>query len=131
MKYTLPKSYVNAGLQVEIPDAVLRQYRSETGSTKAAVDRWLYEKGYMAKSEYEAAAESRAAKPQVKREFKIDEEKASVIEFLAAALRDWKETMDRPADIADVEITNRNRQISFSLGANKYELTLVRKKQPK
>lgn len=131
MKYTLPKSYTNAGLQVEIPDAVLKQYRSEAGSTKAAVDRWLYENGYMTKSEYETTTESRTAKPQAKREFKIDEEKASVIEFLAVALKEWKETMDRSADLIDVEIINRNRQISFSLGANKYELTLVRKKQPK
>ena len=131
MKYTLPKSYANAGLQVEIPEATLKKYRAETGSTKAAVDRWLYENGHMAKSEYEAATENQTAKPQPKREFKIDEEKASVIEFITTALKDWKETMDRPADLTNVEITNRNRQISFSLGDNKYELTLVRKKQPK
>ena len=130
MKYTLPKSYANAGLQVEIPDAVLKQYRSETGSTKAAVNKWLYENGHMAKSEYEAA-EDKTVKPQPKREFKIDEEKASVIEFLAAALQDWKETMDRPTDLANVEIINRNRQISFFLGNDRYELTLVRKKQSK
>lgn len=131
MKYTLPKSYANAGLQVEIPDATLKQYRSELGSTKAAVDKWLFENGHMAKIEYEASVEKTEAKKPAKREFKVDAAKASIIEFIATALANYKETMDADVDITDVEILNRNRLISFSLGDNKYELTLVRKKQPK
>lgn len=31
----------------------------------------------------------------------------------------------------NVEITNKERQISFSIGSDKYELTLVQKRQPK
>ena len=131
MKYTLPKSYVNAGLQVEIPDSTLKQYRSELGSTKAAVDKWLYENGHMTKVEYEASVEKTEAKKPVKREFKVDAAKASIIEFVAAALANYKETMDADIDITNIEITNRNRLIAFSFGNNKYELTLVRKKQPK
>lgn len=124
MKYTLPKSYVNAGLQVNIPDSVLKQYRSELGSTKAAVDKWLYENGHMAKTEYEAAVEKIEAKKPAKREFKIDQEKSELIAWLAGKV-------DNYTAVTDLEIVNPNRLISFSLGNNKYELTLVRKKASK
>ena len=130
MKYTLPKSYANAGLQVDIPDATLRDYRKELGSTKAAVDKWLYENGHMAKVEYEAAVEAKAAKPTAKREFKIDTEKAEIINFIYERLREYEDE-DGAAVLSEVEIMNRNRLISFSLGNNNYELTLVRKKKPK
>jgi len=130
MKYTLPKSYVNAGLQVNIPDTVLKKYRSELGSTKAAVDKWLYENDYMAKAEYEAATEKTKAKKPVKREFKVDKEKAEIIDFLYDRLREYEDT-DGKAILSNIEITNRNRMISFSLGDNNYEITLVRKKAKK
>ena len=124
MKYTLPKSYSNAGLQVNIPEATLKQYRSELGSTKAAVDKWLYENGSMAKVEYEAVTEAQQAKKPAKREFKVDQEKSELIAWLAGRV-------DNYTAVKDLEIVNPNRLISFSLGNNKYELTLVRKKQPK
>ena len=124
MKYTLPKSYSNAGLQVNIPETTLKQYRSELGSTKAAVDKWLYENGYMAKVEYEAVTEAQQAKKPAKREFKIDQEKSELIEWLAGRV-------DNYTAVTDLKIVNPNRLISFSLGNNKYELTLVRKKQSK
>ena len=124
MKYTLPKSYANAGLQVDIPEATLKKYRSEAGSTKAAVNRWLYENGYMAKAEYEQANEKNEAKKPVKREFKVDQEKAAIIEHIANALTAHN-------DIENINIVNLNRLISFSLGNSNYEVTLVRKKQPK
>lgn len=124
MRYTLPKSYTNAGLQVNIPDETLKKYRSELGSTKAAVDKWLFENGYMAEVEYEAAVEKTEAKKPAKREFKIDTEKAELIKYLADHLSD--------NDIVNnIEIANPNRLIAFSLGNNNYEVTLVRKKQPK
>ena len=124
MKYTLPKSYANAGLQVDIPEATLKKYRSEAGSTKAAVDRWLYENGYMAKAEYEQANEKNEAKKPVKREFKVDQEKAAIVEYIANALTAHN-------DVENINIVNLNRLISFSLGNSNYEVTLVRKKQPK
>lgn len=127
MKYTLPKSYANAGIQVNIPDATLKQYRSELGSTKAAVDKWLYENDYMAKTEYEAMSEAHQAKKLVKREFKVDKEKAEIIDFLYERLREYEDE-DGAAVLSEIEVMNRNRLISFSLGDNKYELTLIRKK---
>ena len=130
MKYTLPKSYANAGLQVEIPDSTLKQYRSELGSTKAAVDKWLFENGHMAKVEYEASVEKIEAKKPAKREFKVDAEKSEIINFIYERLQEYEDE-EGAAVLSEVEIMNRNRLISFSLGDNRYELTLVRKKQPK
>ena len=124
MKYTLPKSYANAGLQVNIPESTLKQYRSELGSTKAAVDKWLFENGYMEKVEYEASVEKTEAKKPAKREFKVDQEKSEIVKYLAACLEEYE-------NAAHVEITNPNRMIAFSLGNSNYEITLVRKKQPK
>jgi ribosomal protein S8 len=129
MKYTLPRSYANAGLCVEIPDATLKKYRSELGGTKAAVDKWLYENGYMEKVEYESATEKAQANKPVKREFKVDQEKADIIkdifQWLARIDRDGYELYN------NLEIVNPNRMIAFSLGDNNYELTLVRKKAKK
>lgn len=127
MKYTLPKSYVNAGICVNIPEATLKQYRAQLGSTKAAVDKWLYENGYMEKAEYEAMTEKVKAKKPVKREFKIDQEKAEIIAYIADQLRACEDAEGEEL-FSNIEITNPNRMIAFSLGANNYEITLVRKK---
>jgi hypothetical protein len=129
MKYTLPKSYANAGLQVNIPEDVLKQYRKDLGSTKAAVDKWLFENGHMAKGEYEAMTETAAAsRKPAKREFKVDQEKSEIIDFLYDRLREYEDEDGAPI-LSNIEIPNRNRLISFSLGNNKYEVTLVRKKK--
>ena len=131
MKYTLPNSYKNAGLQVDIPETILRQYRLDLGSTKAAIDKWLYENGYIVKAEYETVVEKTAVnRKSVQREFKIDEEKAKIISYIDNILRNTSVTELGEA-ISDLEITNPNRMIAFSFGDNKYELTLVKKKQPK
>ena len=129
MKYTLPRSYENAGLQVNIPDNILKEYRAELGSTKAAVNKWLYENGHMAKTEYDALTEKNTtARKPTKRKFKVDQEKSEIIDFLTERLREYEDT-DGNAILSNIEILNRNRLISFSLGNNTYELTLVRKKQ--
>lgn len=130
MKYTLPRSYSNAGMCVEIPDATLRQYRSELGGTKAAVDKWLYEKGFLEEAEYkEISAKTQASKPS-KREFKVDQEKAEILRFIDERLREYEDT-EGNAILSNIEITNPNRIIAFSLGNANYELTLVRKKGKK
>lgn len=130
MKYTLPRSYANAGLCVEIPDSILKKYRSEFGSTKAAVDKWLYENSYMTKVEYEAAVEKAQANKPTKHEFKVDQEKANILQFIANHMREY-EDVDGKTMISNIEITNLNRIIAFSLGNNNYEITLVRKKAKK
>ena len=52
--------------------------------------------------------------------------KQSIIAELAAFLKDNSENA-----CESVEITNKERQIAFSIGTTKYELTLVQKRAPK
>lgn len=130
MKYTLPKSYVNAGLQVNIPEDTLKAYRKELGSTKAAVDKWLFENGHMTAAEYDELNKTQQAKKPAKREFKVDQEKSEIIDFLYERLREYEDEDGAPV-LSNVEVINRNRLISFSIGNSNYEVTLVRKKQPK
>lgn len=129
MKYTLPKSYTNAGLQVNIPEDILKRYRSELGSTKAAVDKWLYENDYVSEDEYKAILKTDApSRKTTKREFKVDQEKSEIITFLNERLREYEDENGNMI-LNNIEIVNPNRTISFSLGDNKYEVTLVRKKK--
>ena len=123
MKYTLPKSYSNAGIQVEIPETELRALRNALGNTKAAIDNWLFTNGYMTETEYtEQKAKAAEKAPARKREFKVDIEKSQIVTMLAAALNETDK-------IDNINIVNPNRLISFSLGNDKYELTLTRKKK--
>lgn len=52
--------------------------------------------------------------------------KANIIALLATFLAKSEEI-----SAENVEITNKERQIAFAVGGNKYELTLVQKRQPK
>lgn len=52
--------------------------------------------------------------------------KASIIAELADFLKEHSENA-----CENVEVTNKERQIAFSIGDNKYELTLVQKRAPK
>lgn len=52
--------------------------------------------------------------------------KASIIAELAKFLREQSENA-----CVDVNVTNAERQIAFSIGDNKYELTLIQKRKPK
>ena len=63
-------------------------------------------------------------KEKVKRERKRNDAKANLIFALANFLKD-SET------ITEVEITNPERQVAFTLGDLKFELTLVQKREKK
>lgn len=130
MKYTLPKSYANAGTQVEIPEATLKELRRATGDTKSAINKWLLDNGYMGAAEYEAFSTESPNKPRAtkKRELKIDVEKSAVVSYLYNCLvsLDASTVLPQPTNL---EIANPNRLISFTLGDNKYELTLTKKKK--
>lgn len=64
---------------------------------------------------------------KVKRERKPNELKEAIIAEVAEFLRE--DALGQA--YADVEITNVNRQIAFSVGDKKFELTLVEKRPPK
>ena len=61
-----------------------------------------------------------------KRERKANPTKASIIAEIAQFLTENSENA-----CENVKVVNKERQISFSIGDNKYELTLVQKRQPK
>ena len=61
-----------------------------------------------------------------KRERKENPTKASIIAEIAQFLTENSENA-----CENVKVVNKERQISFSIGDNKYELTLVQKRQPK
>lgn len=58
-----------------------------------------------------------------KKEHKTNEVKADLIAFLAEKLNEW--------EAENVEIANAERQICFSVGDNKYDLTLTQKRKKK
>ena len=61
-----------------------------------------------------------------KRERKANPTKGGIISELAKFLSDSSEFCPE-----NVEITNKERQIAFSVSGNRYELTLVQKRPPK
>ena len=61
-----------------------------------------------------------------KRERKANPTKGAIIAELAEFLKEKSENA-----CENVEITNAERQISFKIGENSYELTLVQKRKPK
>lgn len=123
MKYTLPRNYAQAGTTVAIPDDDLNKYKREAGSMKAGINKFLLENGYITEAEY--AGTKKTAKGKTKREFKVDPTKSAIITYLAEAILNFK--LDTYS-AANVEVTNPNRLIAFTLGDDKFELTLVKKK---
>lgn len=123
MKYTLPRNYAQAGTTVVIPDDDLNKYKREAGSMKAGINKFLFENDYITEAEYTGT--KKTAKAKTKREFKIDPTKSAIITYLAEAISNFK--LDTYS-AANVEVTNPNRLIAFTLGDDKFELTLVKKK---
>ena len=60
------------------------------------------------------------------RERKANPTKASIIAEIATFLTENSENA-----VENLEITNKERQIAFTIGENSYELTLVQKRKPK
>lgn len=61
-----------------------------------------------------------------KRQRKENATKKGIIDFLHKIL-----TENEEFSFENITITNKERQISFTIGENTYELTLVQKRQPK
>lgn len=61
-----------------------------------------------------------------KRERKPNELKAALIDYFSNILREKS-----PFEVENVEILNKERQISFEIAGEKFEFTLVQKRKPK
>ena len=141
MKYT----FQNNGKEqtVEIEDAWINKQSRLLGITKReAIEMWLYDEGYISNDtvdELTAKAKANktgavgaATKPRKKPERKPDMTKRELIDFLYNALTDeGTEVKLECGVIVDVEITNIERMIAFSVGDDKYEVTLTKKRKPK
>ena len=61
-----------------------------------------------------------------KRERKPNATKGGIVAELAKFLEEQSEF-----SVSDVQITNKERQIAFTIGSERFELTLVQKRKPK
>lgn len=122
---------------INIPDEVLVQGRKERLSVKETIDRYLSDEGYVVDptvAELTAKAKANGMnnagrvqgvkKPRKAPVRKPDETKRALI----VALYDF---VDAYAGTDNVEVTNIERMIAFSIGEDKYEITLSKKRKPK
>lgn len=126
---------------VNIPDEVLAQGRKERLSVKETIDRYLSDEGYIVDpmvaeltDKAKAAGVNGAGRQQGEKKKrkapvrKPDYTKRAIIEILADVVKDMEITDLTPHD---VEVTNIERMIAFSIGEDKYEITLSKKRKPK
>lgn len=122
------------GKNIRIPNDVLeKNMRILQISQAEAIQMYLEDEGYLENAEVEELtakakenkighdAKSMKPRKQTVRQRKPDEEKEKIIEILANALKN-----------AGIEpnITNKSKEILFSIGENNYRLDLI-KKRPK
>lgn len=132
MKYTFTTEN-NESKTITIADEVFVQGRKEGLSNRDIIDRYLSDEGYIINpvvaeltekakaNKVGAAARSGKRKAPTR---KPDEVKRSII----AALNEFICGYD---GVENVEVTNVERMIAFSIGDDKYELTLSKKRKPK
>lgn len=127
---------------VNIPDEILLQGRKERLSVKETIERYLSDEGYIvdptveeltekAKANKVNGAGRQTADGKKKRKAptrKPDETKRALIVLLNEMLHDVP-AADLGVD--SVEVTNIERMIAFSIGEDKYEITLSKKRKPK
>lgn len=138
---TLKHTFINADGKpktVTIPDEVLAQGRKERLSVSETIERFLSDEGYVvndtvaeltgkAKANGINGAGRQASDTKKKRKApqrKPDEVKRMLIEALENCILTLSMT-------ENVEVTNIERIIAFSIGDDKYELTLSKKRKPK
>lgn len=121
---------------VTISDEVLAQGKREGLSMRETIDRFLSDEGYIVDptvaaltNKAKSAGINNAGKTSSgKRKAptrKPDETKRMLIAGLA------KYMAEAYAEVKDVQVTNIERIIAFSIGDDKYEITLSKKRKPK
>lgn len=123
---------------INIPDEELTQGRKEGLSVKETIERYLSDEGYVvdptvaeltkkakANGMNTAGRAQGEKKPRKAPQRKPDYVKRMLIEGLSKYM---SEAYD---EVENVEVTNIERMIAFSIGDDKYELTLSKKRKPK
>lgn len=130
---------------VNIPDSVLAQGRKERLSVSETIERYLSDEGYIVDptvaeltNKAKAAgvngagrAQGEAKKKRKAPVRKPDETKRALIRELNDYLSSLGETNSPLNMIHNIEVTNVERMIAFSIGEDKYEITLSKKRKPK
>lgn len=136
MKYTFVTAE-GAEKTVNIKEEVLAQGRREGLSMRETIDRFLSDEGYivdptvvaLTNKAKEAGVNNAGRTTSGKRKAptrKPDETKRALIRLLESAL-----AQDTEHEVRDVQVTNIERIIAFSIGDDKYEVTLSKKRKPK
>ena len=124
---------------INIPDEVLAQGKRERLTVKETIERYLSDEGYIvdptveeltnkAKANKVNGAGRQSADGKKKRKAptrKPDETKRMLIAGMS------KYIAEAYAEVQNVEVTNIERVIAFTIGDDKYELTLSKKRKPK
>lgn len=134
MKYTF--KYKGAEKTIEIPDEYIATQKRTLGlSNKEAIDLYLFDEGY-AENEYVSEMTEKAKKNKSqsvghsKRKApkrKEDPIKRAMIAFLLDSLIDVPQEYNLKIECPTV--VNPERIISFTIGEDKYELTLSKKRK--
>ena len=130
------------GKSIKIPDKEIKKNMEILDlSEKEAIQLYLEDEGYLENEEVAEltkkakdsgimstihGAKSDKPKAKIERERKENPTKASIIAELVHFLQEESENA-----CENVEILNKERQLSFRIGENAYELTLVQKRKPK
>lgn len=126
---------------INIPDEVLQQGRKERLTVKETIERYLSDEGYVVDptvaeltdkakaNKVNGAGRQQGEKKKRKAPVrKPDETKRALIVLLNEMLHDVP-AADLGVD--SVEVTNIERMIAFSIGEDKYEITLSKKRKLK
>ena len=134
MKYTF--EYKGKQKTIDIPQEYIDQQKRSLGpstSIKEIIDLYLFDNGYESNAEVDALnAKAGSAgirnkaegKPRKAPQRKPDETKRELIALLADAVNTY-------AGVKELTTANIERTITFSLGEDKYEITLSKKRKPK
>lgn len=106
---------------VVIPAEVFRAARREKISNKLAIQRFLADAGYLDQTVVQNTTTAEAQQRK-KRTRKPNETKRGLIELLESVLKN-------EADIDNIEVTNVERQIRFTIEDKTFEFTLVQKRK--
>lgn len=132
MKYTFTDEQ---GKQqtVEIPEEIIRKYKRDLGlTTNGAIKLFLSDESYISNTTVEElTAKATATSTKTRKPRKPDYTKRAIIQEVVEALKGLGvETEDGIKIIADnVEATNIERIVAFTIGCDKYELTLSKKRK--
>lgn len=141
MKYTFIHPKTGKEKTVNIPDEYIKVNKHNLGiSTKDAIYMYLSDEGYISNTVVDeltkkakgsgVKAEGKTRKAPTR---KPDYIKRSLVSEIAEHLKTIEHIAveDSTAEISNVEVTNIERIVAFTIGNDKYEITLSKKRAPK